>query len=830
MSDSQVHGSLLARYLQSIAAHVDSGLLITLGLCLFSWWPLLYRPGLPNGDDVLYHVYRAAEMDRAWSHGVLMPQWAETFYTGYGAPLFHYYASLTYYTTSIFMRLFALDAVNSLRLLIAMCMLASGAGMYAFVRRYAGGAGGIIAALCYVYSPYILFTEPYSRGAYPELMAFALFPALMWSYQRLMSNDQAARSKAATFGLAAVLEGALIITHNLMALVMTGLLAAWIVWSLLVRASSAQRRETEVRSSYPGNRMRRIRLHLLALLAVTLGVGLAAYFWIPVASEGYAVKLSNLTGLAELNYRNFFVPIFHLLEPNPRPDAGALNGLEHRLNLGVPQWTLALAGVAGIGIVRTFSRIHRRSLANSQQPIANSANALSLSTILFFSLAACSLLILILSASLRVWQLVAPLAYLQFPWRLLGPAVFCLSMLAGMNAVWLERLPRLIGGLLVAGVVVLVIGMAAPTLYVTEWTHATVETSVAAYQDAELKGLQRATTFSNEYLPSTVAVEPGPTPRLLADYADGYPVNKAHLEVLPPGVTVEVLDHGPQHDVWRVHAPAPFTMEVLTYDFPGWTAEIDGQTVPIAPSDPHGLITFPIPAGDHTVRVFLGSTPPRDLGNAVTALSAVIILAACWTMYRSRTMRNQESFQHLPHASSLIPFLLGGLVTLAFLLVYMREGGAWVNSPPGEALLAQDQMTYHVGAQIEFIGYDLSSREFRPGDRLELVVYWYAREQPRYGYNSFVHIANGGPPVAQADKRNPAGLPTVLWTPDGYIGDEYVIDLPDTIQPGEYQLLVGLWTCDNAPEGECGTGRPAVTDAQGNVVGDAVPLGTIMVR
>ena len=30
----------------------------------------------------------------------------------------------------------------------------------------------------------------------------------------------------------------------------------------------------------------------------------------------------------------------------------------------------------------------------------------------------------------------------------------------------------------------------------------------------------------------------------LAARADGYPVNKAHMETLPAGVTVEPLDHG----------------------------------------------------------------------------------------------------------------------------------------------------------------------------------------------------------------------------------------------------------------------------------------------
>jgi hypothetical protein len=816
----RTHTSAITR----LAARLDTGLVATLALCLFALWPLLYRPGLPNGDDVLYHVYRAAEMDRAWSHGVLMPRWAETFYSGYGAPLFHYYASLTYYITSVFSRLLALDAVNSLRLLIALCVLGSSAGMYAFARRYAGSAGGVIAALCYEYSPYLLFTEPYSRGAYPELLAFALFPALMWSYDRVI--HQTTRNLAKAFAVAAVVEAALIITHNLMALVMTGLLVAWLVWSLL--SSVLINRDH-------AERMRRIRPHLLALLAVVLGIGLAAYFWIPVASEGSAVKLANLVGTAELNYRNFFVPAIHLLEPNPRPDAGAHNGLEHRLNLGVPQWSLALTGVIGIAALWVLFANGQRLTAKSHSDSSLITHCSLLLPSVFFILAALALIALILSASAPIWQAIVPLAYLQFPWRLLGPAVFCLSVLAGINVVWLERLPRRIGGLLAGGIVVFIVGMAAPTLYIAEWTHETVDTSVAAYHEAEIRGLQRATTFSNEYLPNTVAVEPGATPRLLADYADGYPVNKAHLEVLPPDVTVEVVEHGPQHDVWQIHAPAPFTMEVLTYDFPGWAGDIDGQAVPITASNPHGLITFPVPAGDHTVRLSLGSTPSRNLGNAIAAIAVLGTLGGGLVIHRSNAHYQPPTSHTLypnSHHSSLIThyFLLGGLLTLVFLLVYLREGGAWVKSSLGEAVLAQHPVAYQLGDSIELIGYDISGEEFHPGDRLELVIYWYAREQPEAGYSSFVHISGGGTIAAQADKLNPAGLPTQTWTPAGHIRDEYVIDLPTTMQPGEYQMLAGLWTCEAVPEGACGSGRLPVTDAEGREVGDVVPLGSIVVR
>lgn len=804
---------------QKLLKQLDPGLLITLALCSFALWPLLYRPGLPNGDDVLYHVFRAAEMDRTWLHGVLFPRWAETFYTGYGAPVFHYYASLTYYLTSILARL-GLDAVNGLRALIALGTWMGAAGMYGFTRAYAGKAGGVIAGLCYAYSPYILYTEPYSRGAYPEMMAFALFPLVMWSFSRLLR-----RGEAWVFTLSAVGLGSLIITHNLMALVLTGLLAAWIVSCQL----SVVRFQLKAKSQELTANRQHFRKGLLGLAAVGVGVGLAAYFWLPVVSEGNAAHLNNLTGFAgvsELDYRRFFVPLNHLLAHSPRADAGSLNGLEHQLNLGVAQWTLAISG--GLLVIGYWFLVSRRQL-----PVANGQ---SLSTILFFGLAGAACVFLISPGAGSVWGLISPLAFLQFPWRLLGPAAFCLAVLAGMNAIWIERLPVRVSGVIYVGLVVAIIGLASPLLYVTEWKHETVDTSVAAYHDAELKGLQRATTFSNEYLPSAVAVEPGATPRLLADYADGYPVNKAHLETLPEGVTVEPLEHGPQHDVWRVTAPNDFTLEVLTYDFAGWTAEVDGQRVPITASNPHGLITLPVPAGEHTVRVFMGSTPARDLGNGISIAAGIVLLGVLSTEYRVLRKRSAVSDQPSGLAGdggrfSAWYFVLGGVVVLAFLGVYLREGGAWANSPPGEARLAQHPTNYQLGESIRLIGYDLNGETFRPGDRVELRVYWYTTGAIPYGYSSFVHISTGGPPAAQADKLNPAGLPTKTWESGGFIRDDYVIELPPDMAAGTYSVYVGLYTCDTRPSGECGNGeRLMVTDGSGTSVGDAVLLGEVKVE
>jgi hypothetical protein len=788
----------------------DAGLLITLALCAFSLWPLLYRPGLPNGTDVLYHVYRAAEMDRSWAHGILFPRWAEAFYTGYGSPVFNYYASLAYYLTSLLARLFGSDPVNSLRLLIALCKLGGGLGMYRFVSSRFNKLGGVLAALVYVYSPYLLYTEPYARGDYPEGLAFALLPLLFWRFDCLLRYR-----RGRDVLLAVLVAGALIITHNLMAVVLTGLLAGWLIWGKLFSGVNW-------------------RTFILAGISLALGVGLAAWFWLPILFERGEVHLDNLIAVAQLDYRNFFIPLSKLLEFTPRADAGAVNGLLLNLRLGVAAWTLALAGVIGGGAARS-----RTSSREPSSIVVGAQHAAPLrrpiSDILFFALAALAMIFLMTPQAEGIWARVGPLAFLQFPWRFLGPSAFCLAVLAGANGLWLERLPARLSAVLAGAAIVFIIGLALPAFYAPEWLHTTVDTSVAAYQQAEVRGLQRATTFSNEFLPKAVKVEPDPTQELLAAYAAGYPVDKLHRETLPAGATADLLEHGPQQDAWRITSPTAFQMEVLTFDFAGWTAEVDGAPVPITPSDPHGLITFPVPAGDHTVRLYLGTTPPRTLASVVSllALSGVVALAVFQAKsVGARRASPLQTLRYMPLTkSSTLCLVGGGVAALLLAVALLRPGGAWLDSPSGQAYPAQHQAVYHFGSDIQLLGYDLNGQTFRPGDHLELSVYWFAQRTPAYGYASFVHVSTGGPPLAQADRQNPAGRPTKEWTPAGYIRDDYDIELPATLPPGDYQLLVGLYTCDTRPAGGCGNGdRLNITDASGALVGDALNLATIQVR
>ena len=111
-------------------SRLDKGLLAVLLLTCFATIPLLSNVGLPNGSDVLYHTYRVGEMQRSWEHGVFFPSWAEGLYFGYGSPLFHFYASLTYYLTSIITIVFGASALDALRIVLMLSFFGCGCGMW----------------------------------------------------------------------------------------------------------------------------------------------------------------------------------------------------------------------------------------------------------------------------------------------------------------------------------------------------------------------------------------------------------------------------------------------------------------------------------------------------------------------------------------------------------------------------------------------------------------------------------------------------------------------------------------------------------------------------
>src|SRR5512143_733006 len=356
---------------------IDIYLLTVILIAAIAALPFLTRSSLPRHTDLELHVFRAAEYSDSLSGGVLYPRWAPDFYYGYGYPIFNYYAPFTYALASLLA--IPVGIVAGVKGVILLAFFLAAIGMYYFARRHFSSTSGLIAAAAFVLSPYIVFIDPLMRGDLAEFFALSLIPWLMLAFDepsQLLARNQAVR---------ALILALLILSHNLTAIFAIGILAAYLAWRGLLIDTP-----------------RRWAADLAALVFALL---LASIFWLPFIFERGAIRL-DVAGPGHFDYHNHFVAMSMLLSPSPAIDLGATTP-KFIYNLGLVQWMLMIPAV--------ILALRKRNESSSKIS-------------LFFILISGAVVFLITPQSQFIWDAIPASAYIQFPWRLLGPAAFVIAV------------------------------------------------------------------------------------------------------------------------------------------------------------------------------------------------------------------------------------------------------------------------------------------------------------------------------------------------------------------------------------------------------------------
>ncbi|MBI3762986.1 MAG: glycosyltransferase family 39 protein, partial [Chloroflexi bacterium] len=573
--------------LSRLARAVDPGLIAALAFAIAAAWPFLSRPSLPLFTDAELHIYRAGEIIFSLREGILWPRWAPDFYYGYGYPVFNYYAPLTYHIASYYALLTGTDVVAGTKAVFVLAIGLGAVGVYGFVRDRWGASAGVLASAALTFSPYVLYIDPHARGDSPELFAIGLAPLMFWLFDRLYRSGRSAAWVAATLTLAAM-----ILTHPLMALVFFGLLVAWLAWAMLIVPLA------------PNGMAPPPRRHVwLVGLALLIGIGLAALYWMPVLLERSAIQLHNVAGPGYFDFHRYFIGLGELASPSKIFDLGATQP-DFNFNIGWPQVFLA-----ALGALTAFTARTRRI------------------DLLFFVFTGLGFIYLMTRASLQVWESIPQMSFFQFPTRFLGPASFALAVLAGASLRWLNLFDR--PWLETAAAVALATGClvgAAPLMYPPGWGDFGVITPQRMINE-ELNGRALGTTSSGDFLPVGVVYVPNPEMAYINSYYSRPVINKLNAPTVPGFAGVEVRAHGATYDRFLTGATRPFVLQLFTFYFPGWKAYVDGQEVPIVVEAPHGFITFKVPIGPHDVEVRFTDTPSRTAGHAVSTLSLIALIA-----------------------------------------------------------------------------------------------------------------------------------------------------------------------------------------------------------
>ena len=523
---------------------------------------------MPTTHDMFLHYDQMRSFYNGLAAGEIYPRWEEDTNRGFGAPTTSYYPPGVYYLTSAFYAI-TRDWLRALLGAHLAMMIAAAAAMYIYARQVMGRLAAVAAMTAYIMLPYHT-VDQYQRGAIAELLAFVWMPLMLLFAERLMKAPSQAGKRSLLFsivGLAAS-YGAFLWSHPATAYQFT------LGFGVYVLVLSVMRKEWK---------------GLVAVsVAMALGIGLAAVYLLPAAIEQNLIHREFISETWPYHKTYIFVHDLY--------NADFYSGFFKLID-----W-IWITGTGTIAVAAiTLLWLKRRAL--------ESASALKQRVLLWVILGGLASFMMT-RASMPLGRLIPKIDIGVFTWRMLAITTLVVALIAGaftqaaIDAA-ARRSPseRLLFASLAAFIIVGGLGFSAVAA-----ARPAIE---AAVFEPEPEHLNSAT------IPSSAPADPG-------ELADDMP--QAELATEENGEVV-VEEWKPQHRVVRADLVDDDELLVRTFNFPGWTAAVDGQQVPIKTSEELGDMEIELRSGLHRVTLDFLETPVRRAFRIVTICSFGLLIA-----------------------------------------------------------------------------------------------------------------------------------------------------------------------------------------------------------
>ena len=575
---------------QSLSASVRSvnwiGLTLLL-LALLAALPLWTGPGMVNtrgGGDSPFLFFRLHQLMANLREGVFPARWMPDAAYGLGYPFFNFYAALPYYFAAIF-NFVGFDLLTSIKIVQTLGFVFAGFALYGWVRRhFASHWAAWLAAIAYVYAPFHL-VNVYVRGdSLSEFYAFIFYPLILWSIDLIFDSPRHWPLLAGP-ALLALSYGGLILTHNVSALIFSPFVALYVLLDLL--KSNIQNLKSKIAA---------------LALGLVLAFVLSALFWLPALGEASLTQVSDVQTTGYFNYAEHFRAA-NLIQNSIGFDYAITTapGSNSPFAMGLVQ---ALGTVAGlVALIITWRKdSHRR-----------------FRWFVLIGLALSTFMITPLSKPL--WDTLPLLSYTQFPWRFLSIQALFTSLTIGYLALVIARSARMaipIGAIIITSMLF--------TLHPDYVPIRSDEITPLRLQLYEVFTGNIGTTIRAEYLPRTMIPRPYTGPLLIRAQHAVVPIRPI---VSRDEASGRQLDRQTITQLWLVNV----TSDEATLDFPitqwpGWQATIDGQPIETRAAPDLGYIQIAVPRGEHFIEFKLGNTPLRTIGEIISAIALIIVMAA----------------------------------------------------------------------------------------------------------------------------------------------------------------------------------------------------------
>ncbi len=522
----------------------------------------LLGQGYFNMHDDL-QVMRIYQFEKCLADGQIPCRWSPDMAYGYGQAMFNFYSTFPYYLGALMRIIAPFSIMETVLLLFLISLILSAFGMYFLAKQFWGKLGGIVAAVLYTYAPYHGL-DIFIRGALAESFSLAILPFIWLFIYLVIKKASFQRVVGLTLSLAILFT-----THNVSSLMYAPFTAVWALFWIVYSKKWKS---------------------ILGLgLGGVLALGISAFFLLPVLFEQSLIQKEFFT-MDYLDYNAHFVSIRQLFLDRAWGHGPSIFGPEDELSfqIGWPHWWLAIP----LTFIALFWFVKKRS---------KSLLFVILGLLGFSALTA----FLTHSRSTPIWQAIPMMAFIQFPWRFLGPTIFGLSFGAGALVKTGIKFRHLVGTFIIILAIVLNFN------YFKPWS------TYAINDEEKLSGISfeiQQKSAILDYLPKTAPIAPkelAPEKPIIAfGEAETYNFSKRSNSFF---FDAEVYQNT------EIQIPVMY--------FPGWKVISEKTVIPSWPSGDYGLITIELPQGKHIIRGRFENTPVRDIGNTISILSTIIIFS-----------------------------------------------------------------------------------------------------------------------------------------------------------------------------------------------------------
>jgi len=531
--------------------------------------PLVGGRVLAGHDIVTYLIY-AQQTAANIQGGEFFPAWGGGFNAGYGSPALLFYPPLTSYVNAIPV-LVGIPVVFGVCALALLAHLLSGLALFGWLRSAGLGRSALPAAVVYMVAPY-RFVDLYLRSALSEHWAFVWPPLILWvaASRRLSRPMQVA--------LTALLVAALLLTNLPMAVLFGIALAIWFSFS---------RRLSGMRPPI--------------VIGVGLGFAAAAFALVPQALSSSFFNTERYYGATAGRFRPSANTLFS-------DGFGVWNSNTLFSLVLVLTCVLALAAYWSLGRTERRDRGARLAILGVVAGVVIASGPIG-----------------------PIWDVLPVLSKLQFPWRVSAVMTLAVALLVArleLRRAWM-----------------IVIVTAVITAPFSGWNRTAPASTFLSPQPPPTKP---GTVFPDPFIAWQAGsggwywrhenlAEPWLLPKnqrpflfpdLAGDPADELDLIRNRPAAMPdqPAALIRVIEWGQVRRTLEVVSPDGGMLLWRLIPFPEMRVTVDGREVNVTEDAVTGLLSHPVPAGEHIARWTWRPFPSLRWAHMVTVAASLTIL------------------------------------------------------------------------------------------------------------------------------------------------------------------------------------------------------------